>query len=139
MTVAKLYDLNCPVCRHDFNAVSKAAMYCSDSCRNRAYRRRKQLASDGRIKGLSKLWDIAYDYVSEIEPAMCYVVNAMEVCSASAWSIKCAVYSAYMMSVDTWNIAEVTYARQLRAEIDTRYKSEIDKFVPSDTVQGVLL
>lgn len=133
MTVSQLYSLTCPVCRMPFTCVSKSARYCSDKCRNAAYRRRKQLARDGRIKGVSRLWDHALAAIEKNSATSYTTIQNMTLYSCGSWAIKSAIMAVYQcLWVNDMSEGSFEYVSWLHTDLAVRHQLEMDKFIFTD-------
>lgn len=67
------HDLVCPVCKRDFHAWRADARYCSDACKQRAYRQAKKRMAT--IKPADQLRNRAHNAVKSLTPEPCLFCN----------------------------------------------------------------
>ena len=129
MTVNQLYTKLCPECRELFTCVSKAGRYCTDKCRNKAYRRRKKMARDGIINGVPKMYDFAIKLIADHEAKAFRALTDMEVCNAPSCAIKFAIIGMFHLlpSNLTDGLAEEYW--QIQADSQKRKQTEFLKYV----------
>ena len=130
MPVNQLYTKQCPVCRELFNCVSSAGRYCSDRCRNKAYRRRKQLARDGQIKGVPKMYDRAIEQIQIWSSACADQINSMALYDCPSFAIRRAIVAVLSGLFVNDIFGDYAYLVELQLDLAKRHQIEMLKYFP---------